>query len=61
MAEWGIPFDHIEAHWTDRQFYMMLARLNERNRKSPRGSEGSSKGGRRKISYKAHLKERGLV
>ena len=30
MAEWGIPFDHIEDHWTDRQFYGMYHRLVER-------------------------------
>jgi hypothetical protein len=30
MAEWGIPFDHIEEHWTDSQYLMMLERLRER-------------------------------
>jgi len=33
MCEWGIPFDHIEEHWTFRQFEMMAQRLNERLKK----------------------------
>jgi len=32
MAEWGIPFDHIEDKWTDRDFYTMYRRLVERRR-----------------------------
>lgn len=30
MSEWGIAFDYIEEHWTDRQFHMMASRLMER-------------------------------
>lgn len=30
QAEWKIPFDHIEEHWTDRQFFTMYRRLAER-------------------------------
>jgi hypothetical protein len=30
MVEWGIPFDHIEEHWTDAQFMMFWRRLVER-------------------------------
>lgn len=30
QAEWNIPFDHIEEHWTDRQFFTMYRRLAER-------------------------------
>ncbi len=30
MAEWHIPFDHIENNWTDREFAMMVERLVER-------------------------------
>ena len=31
MSEWGIPFDHIEEHWTERQWLMMLDRLVDRH------------------------------
>ena len=32
MAEWGIPFDHIEDNWTGAQFMLMWRRLAERKR-----------------------------
>lgn len=30
MAEWHIPFDYIEDHWTVEQFMMFWRRLVER-------------------------------
>lgn len=30
MSLWGIPFDYIEEHWTDRQYFMMVDRACER-------------------------------
>ena len=30
MAEWGIPFDHIENEWTDEQFMLMYRMLADR-------------------------------
>ena len=30
MAEWGIPFDHIENNWTDAQFMVMASMLAKR-------------------------------
>lgn len=42
MAEWGIPFDHIENTWTDRQFLTMLRRLTERRRREGEAYERAS-------------------
>jgi hypothetical protein len=33
MAEWHIPFDHMETHWTCRQVETMWARLVERKQR----------------------------
>jgi len=30
MSEWGIPFDYIETHWTDREFMAMVNVHNKR-------------------------------
>lgn len=30
MLEWGIPFDHIENHWTDRQYVAMVRARDDR-------------------------------
>lgn len=46
MSQWGISFDYIEQHWTDRQFYMMSQRLMERIKQQ---SGKSSKAGKLNI------------
>ncbi|MCC6490670.1 MAG: hypothetical protein IT364_24505 [Candidatus Hydrogenedentes bacterium] len=59
MTEWGIPFDHIENHWTDRQFAMMCERLFERQENSrQRMSKGK---GSKRMRYKAWLQDRGVL
>lgn len=40
MAEWGIPFDHIENNWTDEQFSLMGRMLAERLEKQRRAASG---------------------
>jgi len=63
MAEWGIPFDYIETHWTTRQLHMHAARLAERrDRETPKPARGSRSGnsGRssgRSMKYKDYLRD----
>lgn len=45
MAEYGIPFDHIENHWTEAQFRLMLRRMNERRRKEAATGSQQPRGG----------------
>lgn len=33
MAEWGIPWDYIDGHWTDRQFALMSRMLVDRKKR----------------------------
>lgn len=44
MSEWGIPFDHIEAHWTDAQFLafadLLLERLRSQSGDKPKPTLG---------------------
>jgi hypothetical protein len=40
MAEWGIPFDHIEERWTDRQFLEMTDMLTERLKRQSGQKQG---------------------
>jgi len=64
MAEWGIPFDHIETHWTTRQLHMHAARLAERReRENPKQARGSRRGEspRRRVKYKDMLRDRGII
>lgn len=53
MKEWGIPFDHIESHWTERQFLMFIDRLSERYKKKP--------GGKSKVSFLEYAKGKGVI
>lgn len=57
MSEWGIPFDHIETHWTNRQLQMHAARLAERmdaNTRANKAKHGS-------VSSRDFLKQQGYV
>lgn len=40
MAEWGIPFDYIEANWDDAQFALMGKMLAERLGAQRRAAQG---------------------
>jgi hypothetical protein len=44
MAEWGIPFDHIEERWTDRQFLEMTDMLTERLKRQSGQKQGGGGG-----------------
>jgi len=41
MRELHIPFDHIENNWTDRQYFAVIDRINESNKKQ-KGNTGFS-------------------
>lgn len=46
MAEWHIPFDHIETTWTEGQFRLMLERYNERKKAEHKSSQRGHRRGR---------------
>lgn len=46
MAEWHVPFDHIETNWTEGQFRLMLERYNERKKAEHKASQRGHKRGR---------------
>ena len=45
LAEWHVPFDHIEQNWTEGQFRLMIDRLSERKKAE---SDAQKKSTRRK-------------
>jgi hypothetical protein len=67
MAEWGVSWDYIETHWTDRQYLMMVRRLAERCEKQTEQMKDVNKGrldggntknrGGRTMKFKDWLKE----
>ena len=40
MDKYGIPFDHIEEHWTDRQFYTLIEAMITRGKKNKPAKQG---------------------
>ena len=30
MQRWGLPWEHIETHWTNSQYYMLAAAIKKK-------------------------------
>lgn len=40
MAEYGIPWDYIDRHWTFSQTCLFVERLNERRKRESASKDG---------------------
>ena len=59
MQRWHVPWDHIENHWTDSQFYYLLAVVMEDAKEQARTRDPRRRGTSMREFTNRHLRAKG--